>query len=423
MSRHLRILVVQQDYPPVTNGYAVMCAQACTWLQESGHDLLVLTTHQLRPGTTITAYGAEGKVRVRRVLRSYWDRSTGLAPPLLEAFSIERANQAHLRKAIADHRPDVVSFWHMGGLSLGMITFTARLGMPITFIVGDDWLVYGPWVDRWLRRFTHHPWQAALIERLTGLPTRLPDLGSIGTFCFVSDFTRRRAEQKRGWHFQRFEVIYPGISHEQFPPITSPFKRQWLGRLLWMGRVVEDKGIVTAIKSLALLPEETALEIVGPVDPDFQHALQTLAIACGRERQLSFSLASRQEVRARYQYADVTLFTSSIEHEAFGLVPLEAMASGCPVIATGVGGSSEFCRDGINCLLVPPQDPSALASAVRRLAANPGLRRQLVEGGLRTAAEFPLDQQAQRIEQVFLAALAARKGKTLWDSGDQLDRL
>jgi len=49
-----------------------------------------------------------------------------------------------------------------------------------------------------------------------------------------------------------------------------------------------------------------------------------------------------KQMRHRYQQADVTLFTSMIEHEAFGLVPLEAMASGCPVIATGVGGSGEY---------------------------------------------------------------------------------
>ena len=407
MSRHLRILVVQLDYPPVMNGYAVMCEQVCTWLQKQGHHLLVLTTQEPRMGTTIIANTGEGTVPVRRVLRSYWDESTDLAPNFREQLSVERSNQAHLLEAIADHRPDVVSFWHMGALSLGMITLTARLGLPVTCVVGDDWLVYGPWADCWTRRFAHHPWQAALIERLTGLPTTLPDLGSIGTFCFVSDFTRRRAEEKRGWRFQRFEVVYPGISREQFPPIASPMKRKWLGRLLWVGRVVEDKGIVTAIKSLALLPQDTVLEIVGPVDPDFQHYLQTMAVAYGREGHLSFSLASRHEIRARYQHADVTLFTSTIEHEAFGLVPLEAMASGCPVIATGVGGSSEFCLDAINCLLVPPKDPSALASAVCRLAANPALRRRLVEGGLRTAAEFSLDRQARRIEQVLLAAVSA----------------
>jgi D-inositol-3-phosphate glycosyltransferase len=72
-----------------------------------------------------------------------------------------------------------------------------------------------------------------------------------------------------------------------------------------------------------------------------------------------------------------------IEHEAFGLVPLEAMASGCPLIATGVGGSSEYCLDGVNCIRMPPGDPAALARAVQQLAQSQDLRRRLVGGGLR----------------------------------------
>ena len=93
-----------------------------------------------------------------------------------------------------------------------------------------------------------------------------------------------------------------------------------------------------------------------------------------------------------------------IEHEAFGLVPLEAMASGCPVIATGVGGSSEYCLDGVNCLRVPPGDPVALARAVQHLAQSQDLHRRLVEGGLRTARAFTLDRQAAGIERSLLAA-------------------
>src|SRR6266496_2717767 len=102
------------------------------------------------------------------------------------------------------------------------------------------------------------------------------------------------------------------------------------------------------------------------VDPAYRQHLEALAATLGVASSLSFSLASRQQVHQHYQQADVTLFTSMIEHEAFGLVPLEAMASGCPVIATGVGGSSEYCFDGVNCVRVPPENPPALARAVQQ---------------------------------------------------------
>src|SRR5260221_14340339 len=106
------------------------------------------------------------------------------------------------------------------------------------------------------------------------------------------------------------------------------------------------------------------------VDPVYRQHLEVLAATLGVASSLSFSLALRQQVRSRYLQADVTLFTSMIEHEAFGLVPLEAMASGCPVIATVVGGSSEYCLDGVNCFRVPPDDPVALALAMQHLSQS-----------------------------------------------------
>jgi glycogen synthase len=74
--------------------------------------------------------------------------------------------------------------------------------------------------------------------------------------------------------------------------------------------------------------------------------------------------------------------------EPWGLVPLEAMAAGRPVVATATGGAAEYLRDGENALVVPPDDPVALAAAVRRLE-DEGLRARLVAGGRATAARYP----------------------------------
>jgi glycosyltransferase involved in cell wall biosynthesis len=71
--------------------------------------------------------------------------------------------------------------------------------------------------------------------------------------------------------------------------------------------------------------------------------------------------------------------------EPWGLVPLEAMARGRPVAATGRGGSGEYLRDGENALLFEAGDPAGLARAVARLAEDPALRERLREAGLETA--------------------------------------
>jgi glycosyltransferase involved in cell wall biosynthesis len=78
------------------------------------------------------------------------------------------------------------------------------------------------------------------------------------------------------------------------------------------------------------------------------------------------------------------------------------------VVSTGVGGSGEYCRDGVNCLRVPPDAAEALAAAVQRLAAEPDLRRQVVAGGLHTAAAHTLDRQAGQIEGCLLTEIAAQ---------------
>jgi glycosyltransferase involved in cell wall biosynthesis len=406
MEKQLRVLNVTLDYPPpVLGGYGVMCAHVCTWLKQRGHEVLVLTTLPQEPGTVWAGQGTEeGAVTVSRTLRSYWDGSATLDPPLQEALAVEQHNHEQMRDVLAAFHPDVVAFWHMGAMSLGLITTAARLGFPLVFVIGDDWLCYGGWADAWLRWCNEHPEEAAAVEQRTGLPTRLPDLGALGAFCFVSAWTKRRAEQIGGWHFPRAQIIFPGLSPTEFPPLVQVPTHPWRWRLLWVGRVTEEKGIETAIQALSLLPRNATLEIVGMVDPAYRQHLEALSATLGVASRLSFSLASRQQVRQHYQRADGTLFTSRIEHEAFGLVPLEAMASGCPVIATGVGGSSEYCLDGVNCIRVPPGDPAALGHAVQQLAQSRDLRRRLVEGGLRTASACTLDHQAAGIERSLLAA-------------------
>jgi len=85
--------------------------------------------------------------------------------------------------------------------------------------------------------------------------------------------------------------------------------------------------------------------------------------------------------------------------EPWGLVPLEAMARGRPVVATGRGGSREYLRDGENCLLFAAGSAPSLAAALRRLAEDPGLRARLRDGGLATAP--------RHTEPVFNAAVEA----------------
>jgi glycosyltransferase involved in cell wall biosynthesis len=116
-----------------------------------------------------------------------------------------------------------------------------------------------------------------------------------------------------------------------------------------------------------------------------------------------FANADRSELQTLYAAADVFVFPSEWD-EPFGLVPVEAMACGTPVVATCTGGSAEFLRDGVNCLRFRARDPSELARCVRSLAADASLRARLVSGGLATAAELDTDRLAEVFEAWHVAA-------------------
>ncbi|MFE4469950.1 glycosyltransferase [Leifsonia sp. NPDC056824] len=92
--------------------------------------------------------------------------------------------------------------------------------------------------------------------------------------------------------------------------------------------------------------------------------------------------------RVNELYNEATVFVLTSIHEGFGLPQLEAMAAGCPVIATDSHGNRDFCEDEVNCLIVPQNDPDALAAAIRRLFGDPELRRRLSEAGLKTAERY-----------------------------------
>jgi glycosyltransferase involved in cell wall biosynthesis len=145
--------------------------------------------------------------------------------------------------------------------------------------------------------------------------------------------------------------------------------------------------VAFAIEALTALPDEATLVIAGGGDAEHQAELRALTDRLGLQQRVTFR-GPVDDTAAVYAQADALVFPVTWD-EPFGLVPLEAMASGRPVVATGTGGSGEYLRDGENSLLVTPGDAGAIAGAVRRLADDEPLRAQLVTAGLETARGIP----------------------------------
>ncbi|MFS1298269.1 glycosyltransferase [Streptosporangium longisporum] len=170
----------------------------------------------------------------------------------------------------------------------------------------------------------------------------------------------------------RTRVVPCGVDVRAFTP-EGP--RMDLGPgpiLLSIGRPVPRKGVETAIRALVAVPEATLVVAGGHPDDPETGRLARVASGCGVGDRVRFlGRVDRESVPALMRSADVVVTVPW--YEPFGIVPLEAMACGVPVVASAVGGHLDTVLPGVTGLLVPPREPHALGGALRRLLAAPDL--------------------------------------------------
>lgn len=397
------LLVVTSMYPPHSyGGYEASCQDVVHRWRDGGHRVAVLTS-----GTRVDGVPDGDEQDVRRALPFYWHDHRIPDRSVRDCVRIEREALAALTAALDEVRPDVVSAWSMGALSLGLLNAVVERGIPLVLVVCDDWLLYGERADLWRRRTSSSGFLRRVGRALTGLPTDWPPDGTGVRAVFVSEAVRGAAAARARWVPQRTAVVGSGISRQDFPEQQAVAERPWRWRLLVVGRIDPRKGVDVALRALARLPPQAALSVVGRGDDEHLAELRALAAELGVAERVTFGVQARSELAATYAAADCLLFPPVWE-EPFGLVPLEAMACGTPVVTTGTGGQAALLAHERDCLVVPPGDDAALAAAVERLAADPALRRRLVEAGLRTAAEHDVDRYADRLLAEHELALGER---------------
>jgi glycosyltransferase involved in cell wall biosynthesis len=195
----------------------------------------------------------------------------------------------------------------------------------------------------------------------------------------------------------RITVIPCGVDVGHYTPEGPAAPRTGRPRLLYVGRLVMRKGIGNAITALADVPG-AELVIAGGPDPGELHLdpevkrLRRLAESRGVSDRVRFlGRVDRSSLPALYRSADVVMCVPW--YEPFGLAAVEAMACGQPVVASAVGGLSDTVVDGVTGVHIPPRRPDLAAAAVRRLLADPGLRRRLgAAGRARATADYAMDQ-------------------------------
>jgi glycogen(starch) synthase len=402
-----RILAVGNMYPPQhAGGYELKWQQAMRRAQELGHMVRILTSDYIEDRSR-----AEQDPDVHRTLRWYWDLERYEFPRLSfrQRFELERHNAAELRRHLEEFRPHVLAWWSMGCMSLGMIEQVRRRGVPAVFVVHDEWLSYGPEHDQWIRTWTgrRRGVLGRVVEPLCRLPTRV-DLRQAGRWVFNSQYTLERA-RVAGLQAHDVTIVHPGIDERFLEPLEN---RPWQWRLLYVGRLDRQKGVDTAVAALAELPSAARLDIWGTGDARYISEMKALARRLDVGERVRFrGFADASRLPAVYADADVVVFPVRW-NEPFGLVPLEAMGLGRPVVTTARGGTAEFVRDGVNALVFQADDPRALARCVRRLGEDSQLRERLLVAGRKTAARFPASRFAQAtVEEILRTARRAERGR------------
>jgi D-inositol-3-phosphate glycosyltransferase len=196
---------------------------------------------------------------------------------------------------------------------------------------------------------------------------------------------------RMGAQRSRISLVPCGVDTRRFTPDgpTEPRSETLPHRVVVVSRLVERKGIGNAIAALVQVPD-TELVIAGGPEP----ARLADDAEARRLRQLAYEhgVADRVVFRGRVERAAVPALIRSADavactpwYEPFGMVALEAMACGVPVIATAVGGLVDTVRDGVTGVLVPPRDVDRLAERLRTLLANDELRTQLGRAGAQRA--------------------------------------
>jgi glycosyltransferase involved in cell wall biosynthesis len=193
----------------------------------------------------------------------------------------------------------------------------------------------------------------------------------------------------------RVTVVPCGVDLDRFRPTGPAEMRSPLPRVLVLGRLVERKGIGNVLTALTSLPGVQLVVAGGPpldrfADDADARRLQKLALELG--------VASRVEFRGAVDREDVPALLRSVDvvaccpwYEPFGIVAVEAMACGLPVVASAVGGLAESVVDGRTGLLVPPRRPDRIADALDRLLRDDAHPARLGRAGARRARRYGWD--------------------------------
>ncbi|MCB8982260.1 MAG: glycosyltransferase [Ardenticatenaceae bacterium] len=363
----MKILHVYKDYSPIRGGIENHIKTLAEAQAAAGHQVTVLVTN---PGGEKPDVLLNG-VRVVRAARLATIASTPISLTLPRLLRRLDADIVHLQ---FPYPLGELSQWLVGGKRPFLISYQSDVVKQQAIL-----RLYDPLLRRILRR-----------------ASRI--LASSPNYIDSSPYLRPLADH--------CTIVPLGIDPQPFlqvAPLTLPPSD--LPTLLFVGRHRYYKGVDTLIRAMPDIAARLLIAGDGPMRPAWEALAAELDLG---ERVTFLGDIGDVDLPRLYAAADVFVLPSNVRAEAFGLVLLEAMASGLPCVTTEVGtGTSFVVQDGQTGLVVPPQDEGALATAVSHLLQHPDLRRQMGQNGrARLLAEFTTPKMVARVEAVYRQLLS-----------------
>lgn len=300
----------------------------------------------------------------------------------------------------SDWRPDLVHahFWMSGMASLDA---GRTLGLPVL----QTFHALGVVKRRHQGRADTSPAARENVEA-----TLMAEVDRVVATCH----DEARELYRLGTDRRRVEVVPSGVDTSLFQPEGDTWARNSERRITVIGRLVPRKGVDSVIRAL---PSVAGAELViagGPApsllrcDPEARRLMSIAAEQGVTDRVRFVGCLGRPEVPALLRSSDVVVCVPA--YEPFGIVPLEAMACGVPVVASAVGGLQESVVDGRTGLLVPPSDPARLAEALQSLLRDEATRRSFGRAGVeRVRRRYSWPRIAARTASVYHDVLASSR--------------
>jgi glycosyltransferase involved in cell wall biosynthesis len=403
----MRILMLTQFYPPFVSGEAIHVQSLSVELASRGHDVAVVTLWE----QGLETFELDRGVRVYRV-RSSTRRIPGL-------FTDPRRRRAPtfpdpevmlaLRHIIVQEQPEIVHAhnWFVYSFLPLKAWSGARLVVTLhnySLVCANTSLLYygthcgGPGFTKCLRCAVDYyglakgtpivlsNWVMSLIERgLVDMFLPVSQAAVVGN-CLIGSR-------------QPFQVIpnfMPGDANLLQGDSESYLKQLPVeDYLLFVGALNRQKGIDVLLRAYADLTNAPPLVLIGNQTPEWP-----MVSADCPANVFVFNDWPRYAVMEAWRRCIIALLPS-VGPETFGLVVLEAMSTGCPVIASRIGGLVDLVADGETGFLVQPGDASALREAIERLLADPDLRMRMGQAALHKVVEFQASTVVPRIEHVY----------------------